>query len=124
MAKKIFISYAAEDKELKEKLVDQAGNSEAEFVDLPEKDPADNDWKENSRNKIKDSDGVLIIVTRNTRNAGGQLWEAECAGQEGKPQKGVWGNFEDTPVDLPKELDGLKIIKWDKDNLNTWIESL
>lgn len=49
------------------------------------KDPWDYAWKTNCRRKIKGCDGMLIIVTKNTKNADGQLWEINCAGEEDVP---------------------------------------
>lgn len=126
MAKKIFISYAAEDKELRDKLVDQADefNSEVEFVEMPGKDPSEAEWRDNCQRKIQDSDAVLLLLTKNSINAGEQFWQATCARQEDKPKKGVWGNFDDKPVTLPAVYDGIKIIKWDPQNIATWVDSI
>jgi hypothetical protein len=63
---RIFISFAIEDKTLRDLLVGQARNEKSpfEFVDMSVKTPWDSAWKTNCRTKIKGCDGVLIIVTR------------------------------------------------------------
>ncbi|MEH6560328.1 MAG: hypothetical protein V7713_02745, partial [Marinobacter sp.] len=73
--KRIFISFAMEDKTLRDFLVGQAKNEKSpfEFVDMSVKKPWDSAWKTNCRMKIKGCDGVIIIVTKNTKNADGQL---------------------------------------------------
>lgn len=126
MAKRIFISFAIEDKNLRDFLVGQARNKNSpfEFVDMSVKQPWDSEWKTNCRRKIKGCDGVIAIVTKNTKNATGQLWEIKCAGEELIPRRGIWGNADDKPSTLPSELDGVRIVYWTWENISTWINSL
>ena len=93
--KRIFISFAIEDANLRDLLVGQVKNENSpfEFVDMSVKAPWDYAWKTNCRRKIKGCDGMLIIVTKNTKNADGQLWEINCAGEEDVPRLGIWGNL-------------------------------
>ena len=81
MKKRIFISFAMEDRNLRDFLVGQSknDNSPFEFVDMSVKEPWDSEWKTKCITKIKGCDGVIAIVTRNTKNASGQLWEIKCA---------------------------------------------
>lgn len=44
-----------------------------EYVDMSVKQPWDFQWKTNCRTKIKGCDGVVAIVTQNTRYADGQI---------------------------------------------------
>jgi len=126
MAKRVFISFAIEDKVLRDFLVGQAKNEKSpfEFVDMSVKEPWDSSWKTKCRSRIKSCDGVLIIVTRNTKKAEGQLWEIKCAKEEGIPRRGIWGKDDDHPVPLPSELDGLRIVNWTWINIKNWIDSL
>jgi hypothetical protein len=128
MAKKnrIFISFAIEDKTLRDFLVGQARNNKSpfEFVDMSVKEPWDSSWKTNCRKKIKGCDGVLIIVTQNTKNADGQLWEIKCAKEEEIPRRGIWGHSDDKPAKLPSELDGVKIVNWTWENIKNWLDTL
>ncbi len=128
MAKKnrIFISFAIEDKTLRDFLVGQARNEKSpfEFVDMSVKEPWDSNWKTNCRTKIKGCDGVLIIVTKNTKNAAGQLWEIKCAKEEMIPCRGIWGYSDDKPTTLPDELDGVRIVNWTWDNIKNWLATL
>jgi len=126
MAKRIFISFAIEDKTLLDFLVGQAKNKKSpfEFVDMSVKKPWDSAWKTNCRTKIKGCDGVLIIVTKNTKNADGQLWEVKCAKEEGIPRRGIWGNSDDKPKTLPKELEGVRIAYWTWDNIKNWLDTI
>lgn len=126
MAKRIFTSFAIEDKTLRDLLVGQAKNERSpfEFVDMSVKQPWDSSWKTNCRTKIKGCDGVLIIVTKNTKNADGQLWEIKCAKEEVIPRRGIWGSSTDRPAILPDELDGVKIVNWTWENIANWLNSL
>jgi hypothetical protein len=127
MAKKrIFISFAMEDKTLRDFLVGQAknANSPFEFVDMSVKKPWDASWKTNCRTRIKGCDGVIIIVTKNSKNADGQLWEIKCAKEEGIPCRGIWGSQENRPATLPSELNGIRVVNWTWDNITNWINSL
>ncbi|WP_417900463.1 hypothetical protein ABN702_09545 [Bacillus haimaensis] len=127
MAKKrIFISFAMEDKMLRDFLVGQAKNhnSPFEFVDMSVKKPWDSSWKTNCRTRIKGCDGVIIIVTKNSKNADGQLWEIKCAKEEGIPCRGIWGSQENRPATLPSELNGIRVVNWTWDNIANWINSL
>ncbi|MBU8715249.1 hypothetical protein KM924_22345 [Brevibacillus parabrevis] len=126
MAKRIFISFAIEDKTLRDFLVGQARNEKSpfEFIDMSVKEPWDSAWKTKCRTKIKGCDGVLIIVTKNTKKAEGQLWEIKCAKEEGIPCKGIWGSQDNRPASLPAEFGGVRVVNWTWTNIANWIDSL
>jgi len=126
MAKRIFISFAVEDKTLRDFLVGQARNKQSpfEFVDMSVKKPWDSSWKTNCRTRIRGCDGVLIIVTKNTKKADGQLWEIKCAKDEGIPRRGIWGSQDNRPSTLPSEFEGVRVVNWTWDNISNWIKSL
>lgn len=126
MAKRIFISFAIEDEILRDFLVGQAKNEKSpfEFVDMSVKQPWDSAWKTKCRTKIKGCDGVLVIVTKNTKNADGQLWEVKCARDEEIPCRGIWGHSEDHPASLSSELDGVRIVNWTWNNVVNWLNTL
>jgi len=126
MAKRIFISFAIEDANLRDLLVGQARNDSSpfEFVDMSVKQPWDSAWKTNCRTKIKGCSGMIIIVTKNTKNADGQLWEVKCAKEEGVPRRGIWGHADDKPATLPTELDGMQIVYWTWENIKSFIDKL
>jgi len=128
MSKKnrIFVSFAVEDKTLRDFLVGQAKNEKSpfEFVDMSVKQPWDAAWKTNCRAKIKGCDGVLAIVTKNTKKATGQLWEVECAKGESIPRRGIYGTSENRPASLPSEFEGVRVVSWTWENIKTWLNSL
>ncbi|WKZ70027.1 MAG: hypothetical protein QY331_02010 [Melioribacteraceae bacterium] len=126
MASRIFISFAMEDVKLRDFLVGQAKNEKSpfEFVDMSVKKPWEDSWKTRCRTKIKGCDGVIIIVTKNTKNASGQLWEIKCTKEEKVPRRGIWGYSDDKPSTLPDELDGVRIVNWTWDNIKSFLDSL
>ena len=126
MSKRVFISFAIEDKTLRDFLVGQARNEQSpfEFVDMSVKQPWDSAWRTKCRTRIKGCDGCLIIVTKNTKNADGQLWEISCAKEEAVPRRGIWGHANDKPASLPAELDGVRIVNWTWQNIANWIDTL
>ena len=91
VAKRIFISFAIEDSNLRDLLVGQSKNDNCpfDFVDMSVKEPWDSNWKEKCRTKIKRCDGIIAIITKNTKKASGQLWEIKCAKEEKIPPEGA-----------------------------------
>ena len=128
LTKRIFISFAIEDRNLRDFFIGQARNEHSpfEFVDMSVKKPWDSSWKTNCRARIKGCDGVIAIVTKNTKNADGQLWEVKCAKEEGIPILGIWGSTDiaNRPLTLPSELNGVRVTNWTWDNIANWMKNL
>lgn len=126
MAKRVFISFAVEDKWARDYLVGQAknDNSPFEFVDMSVKEPWDDNWKTRCRTRVKGCDGMIAMVSKNTANAAGQLWEIKCAKDENVPVRGVYVSQDNRPGSLPKELDGVRVVNWTWDNIKNFISSL
>jgi len=127
MAKKfrIFTSFAIEYANLRTMLVGQGRNKKTpfEFVDMSVKEPWDNAWKTNCRTKIKGCDGVIGIITNNSSKATGQLWELQCAYDEGIPVLLIYGNA-DRPSNLPDPVKGRRINLWTWDNISAFLDKL
>lgn len=127
MAKKfrIFTSFAIEDANLRTMLVGQGLNKKTpfEFVDMSVKEPWDSAWKTNCRTKIKGCDGVIGIITNNIVKATGQLWELQCAYDEGIPVLLIYGN-DDRPSNLPDPVKGRRINLWSWDNISAFLDKL
>jgi hypothetical protein len=82
--KRVFISSAADDLDLRDSLVGQArqGRAPVQFVDYAVKEAWDNVWKTNCRMRITGCDGLIAIVTPKTPRTSSQLWEISCAKAE------------------------------------------
>lgn len=122
---RIFTSFAIEDANLRTMLVGQGRNKKTpfEFVDMSVKEPWDSAWKTNCRTKIKGCDGVIGIITNNTAKATGQLWELQCAYDEGIPVLLIYGN-DDRPSNLPDPVKGRRINLWAWDNISAFLDKL
>lgn len=123
---RIFISFAMEDERFRTFLVGQARNEKSpfSFVDMSVKQPWDTQWKANCRTKIKGCDGMIALVSKNTTQATGQLWEIECAKSEGIPTHGIYINSNDRPDFLPNELSGVRVVDWSWVNIASFINGL
>ena len=84
--KTIFIAFAIEDERMRDFLKGQSllTNSPFEYVDMSVKQAYDTDWKNKVRTRIRRSDGVIILVSKNSLTSSGQKWEIQCAKEEGK----------------------------------------
>lgn len=126
MSNRIFISFAKEDIELRDLLVGQKRNTRTpfDFVDMSVKTPWDYSWKANCRTKIRGCDGMIAIITQNTKNADGQLWEIKCAQDEGIPILGIYGHSYDAGTSLPYGYAPIKIIGWKWDDIANWLRTI
>lgn len=126
MKKRIFISFAAEDIRLRDLLVGQArnDNSPFDFVDMSVKKPWDSAWKTNCKTKIKGCHGMIAIITKNTKNASGELWEIKCAKEEEVPCVGIWGHPDARFTTLPNEIAPLRVMDWNWLNIEKWLKQI
>jgi hypothetical protein len=123
---RIFISFAMEDKTLRDFLVGQSRNENSpfEFVDFSVKEPWDNNWKTNCRSRIRGCDGVVALISRSTAKADGALWEIKCAQEENIPLIGVYCYSDNRPSVLPGILANTKVIDWSWNGIAKFIGSL
>ncbi len=125
MTKKIFTSFAFEDKTKRDLFVGQAKNKKVpyELVDMSVKRPWDTTWKTKCRTRIKGCDGVIVLIAKNLKKADGAKWEIKCAKEENIPILGIYldGN---TILDTPDELNGKKKIQWTWSGIAEFVNGL
>jgi hypothetical protein len=122
--KRIFISFAIEDKKYRDFLVAQAKNERSPFtfVDMSVKEPwTQKIWKDKCREKIQKCDGMIVLLSKNTWHASGSRWEIKCAKEERVPVIGMHVKKNDKGA-KPPELNGKKVIEWSWDNLDETIK--
>ena len=122
MAKKIvFIAFAMEDESIRNMIKGQSLNTETpfEFVDMSVKQAYESEWKKKVRTRIRRSDGVLAIVSKNSLTSGGQKWEIQCAKDEKVKLRGIWAYKDDRT-----NLVGVNTMVWSWDNIAKFIDSL
>lgn len=124
--KRIFISFAMEDSDYRDFLVSQSKNKKSpfEFMDMSVKRPwKQAEWKKKCRTKIRRSDGVIVLLSKNTWRAGGARWEKKCAIEERKPIIGMHIKKNDKGA-IPSELKGKRVINWSWNNIERFINTI
>ena len=119
--KVVFVAFAIEDARVRDMIKGQSLNtlSPFEYIDMSVKEAYDEEWKKRVRTRILRSDGVLVIVSKNSLTSSGQKWEIQCAKDEGKKVRGIWAYKEDR-TNLPD----VNTMVWSWDNIANWIDSL
>jgi hypothetical protein len=119
--KVVFVAFAIEDVRQRDLLKGQSLHPRApfEFIDMSVKEPYDENWKERVRTRIKRSDGVIVLVSKNSLTSSGQKWEIQCAKEEKKPIRGIWAYSDDRT-----QLAGVPTYVWNDKNISDFIDSL
>jgi MTH538 TIR-like domain (DUF1863) len=123
---KVFISFAFEDKKYRDFMVAQAANAKStfDFIDMSVKEPWDQAvWKRKCRTKIRECNGLIILLSKNTWHSGGSRWEVKCAIEESIRVIGVHIN-KDNKGAIPPELEGKKVVIWSWENLEKFVNNL
>lgn len=119
--KVVFIAFAIEDERQRDFLKGQSLSPRKpyEFIDISVKEPYDSNWKDKVRTRIKRSNGVIVLVSKNSKDSDGQKWEIQCAKEEGKPIRGIWAYSDDRT-----EIAGVATYVWSDKNISDFIDSL
>ncbi len=119
--KVVFVAFAIEDERVRNMIKGQSLNTKSpfEYIDMSVKEAYDEEWKKRVRTRILRSDGVLVIVSKNSLTSSGQKWEIQCAKDEGKKVRGIWAYKEDRT-----KLTGVDTMVWTWDNIANMIDSL
>jgi hypothetical protein len=119
--KVIFVAFAIEDERQRDFLKGQSlhTNSPFEYVDMSVKEPYDSNWKERVRTRILRSDGVIVLVSKNSLTSSGQKWEISCAKEEKKKILGIWAYTDDRT-----NLTGVNTVVWSWPSIEKFIDSL
>lgn len=121
--KKVFISFAIEDKWARERLRGQSLNTRTpfEFRDMSLNEPFSEKWKTQCREVIKGCDGVIAFLSKETATADGARWEMRCAVEEGIPIIGVHADRNNKGT-IPPELADKKVIEWNWEGITSFID--
>ncbi|MDN6572423.1 MAG: TIR domain-containing protein [Staphylococcus equorum] len=119
--KTIFVAFSIEDERQRDFLRGQSlnTNSSFEYIDMSVKEPYISDWKEHVRTRIRRSDGVIVLVSKNSLTSTGQKWEVQCAREEGKKTLGIWAYTNDRT-----NIVGLNTKVWTWSNVTEFIDRL
>lgn len=124
MKKRIFISFAVEDVRFRDFLVGQSkhDNSPFEFVDMSVKEPWSSEWKNKCQTRIDGCDGMIGLISKNTPNASGEIFELEYAYRKNMPVMLMYIN-DDRP-NLPYSLSSKRVNIWSWDNIKSFISKI
>jgi hypothetical protein len=119
--KVIFVAFAIEDERQRDFLKGQSLNTDSpfEYIDMSVKEAYDSDWKERVRTRIRRSDGVIVLVSKNSLTSSGQKWEVQCAKEEKNKILGIWAYRDDRT-----NLVGVRTVVWSWDAIKNFINSL
>lgn len=119
--KVIFVAFSMKDVKSRDLLKGQSlhTNSPFEYIDMSVKEPYDTGWKDRVRTRIKRSDGVIVLVSKNSLTSEGQQWEIACAKEEKKRIMGIWIYTDDRT-----NIAGVNTKVWTWDNIANFINSL
>jgi hypothetical protein len=119
--KVVFVAFAIEDETQRNFLKGQSLHPRApyEFIDMSVKEAYDKDWKDRVRTRIKRSDGVIVLVSKNSLKSSGQKWEIACAKEEKKRIRGIYAYSDDRT-----NLEGVNTFAWNDKNISDFIDSL
>lgn len=118
--KVIFVAFAIEDERQRDFLKGQSLNTKSpfEYVDMSVKEPYDSNWKDHVRTRIRRSDGVIALVSKNSLTSSGQKWEIDCAREEKKSILGIWAYKDDRT-----NLVGVSTVAWSWPAIEKFIDS-
>jgi hypothetical protein len=122
---RIFIVFATEDEQTKSLFTGQAKNKRitCEFVDMPVKEPWDEEWKNDCQIKIIGCDGAMVLVSKKTKKAAGPIWEIDCVKEEKIPLMGFYIGGA-TTLDKPESLNNISCKEWSWENVKEFIARL
>ncbi|NEU12097.1 hypothetical protein G3T14_08125 [Methylobacterium sp. BTF04] len=119
--KVIFVAFAIEDVTQRDFLKGQSLNTSSpfEYIDMSVKEAYDTGWKDKVRTRIKRSDGVIVLVSKNSAASTGQKWEIQCAKEEGVKILGIRAYKDDNAT-----IAGITVKDWTWVAISTFIDSL
>ncbi len=119
--KVVFVAFAIEDETQRDLLKGQSlnTNSPFEYIDMSVKEAYDSEWKEHVRTRIRRSDGVIALVSKNSLTSSGQKWEISCAKEEKKKVLGIWA-YKDDRTNLVE----VNTVAWTWPAIEKFIDSL
>ena len=119
--KTVFVAFAIEDEGQRNLLKGQALNTTSPFsyIDMSVKDAYDSEWKTRVKTRIRRSDGVIALISKNSLTSSGQKWEIKCAKEESVKILGIWAYTDDRTT-----IAGITTRVWNWDTIATFIDSL
>jgi len=120
----VFISFKVEDESQVNLLRHQAHEGlGVEFRDYSVKEPFDEKWKTNCRERMAQTSAVIVFVGRDTSKSEPVKWEIEEAYRQGKKVIAVRiHRDEDNPLPEPLVAHKTRVINWDNSEISRFLE--
>ena len=122
MPPKAFISFEMEDKWARDFLVQHAKDkrNDIEFGDYSVQDPFDNAWKTNCKERIRRTNGTIVLLGVTTYRSDAVLWEIAETIRQNHPIFGIQINRDETHT-VPAGLPANNVIRWDFEQIVKWL---
>lgn len=123
--KKIFVSYAQEEKQLLDTFIEQSKKEDIsyELVYLKDKDPLSVEWRELCKSEISKCRGVVFLISKYLRISEGAFWEMKYSHELNKPMISVFVG--DAGIrDKPRDLTGVTAMVMSWPRLNEFVEKV
>jgi hypothetical protein len=119
--KVIFVAFAIEDERARNLIKGQSLHTRTpfEYTDMSVKEAYAEEWKAKVRTRIRRSDGVLALISKNSPLSSGQKWEIQCAREECIPVRGIWAYTNDRT-----SIPGVNTMVWTWQGIADWIDTL
>jgi hypothetical protein len=119
--KVVFVAFAIADERQRDLLKGQTLHPRQpyKFIDMSVKEAYETEWKQKVRTRIRRSDGVIVLTSKNSLKSAGQKWEIQCAKEEKKKIRGIWAYRDDRT-----KLEGVTTVVWTDANISNFIDEL
>lgn len=114
----VFVSFASEDANIRDLLIGQSKHPESKWRvrDRSLHEPFSSSWKTQTREIIRGSAVVVLLIGKATYKADGATWEVETAIEEGIPVFGI-RNSKQVKGRVPACMKGCKVISWSQEGI-------
>lgn len=123
MSKKtVFVAFSMKDVRSRDFLKGQSLSTKSPFgyIDMSVKQPyLSSEWKARVRTRIRRSNGIIAIISKNSLTSTGQKFEIQCAKEERKPLIGIWAYKNDRT-----NLVGVNTYVWTWTNITKFIDRI
>lgn len=122
--KTVFLAFAEQDELFRDLFTTQWARSgdQARFLEPPGDEASPGEWKQDVRERIRRSDGVIALIGGRTPASDAALWQIRCAVDQDKPLLGLW--VEPEHRRKPAEMGPARCESWTWENIGNFIDRL
>jgi len=119
-----FISFEMEDAWARTFLAQHAKDkrNDIQFVDYSVQDAFDSAWKTNCKARIAQTQGTIVMVGPTTSKSDAVLWEIAETSRQDHHIFGIQIHSDKT-YSIPAGLNASSVIRWDFDQIVTWLDT-